>query len=141
MRNSQREGFGSDRLGGDPYVNAEDIEVTVASGEIALTGAADDREQRRRAEIVAERVAGVSHVQNNLRVKDRRVGRHDQRRSKARPRSPAHPPGDRLNRIAHEKGASESAFRLSRPTTAPYSAGACSAFSFASRSSPVAWST
>lgn len=73
VRNSQREGFGSDRLGGDPYVNAEDIEVTVASGEIALTGAADDREQRRRAEIVA----GVSHVQNNLRVKDRQVGRHE----------------------------------------------------------------
>ncbi|WP_395696736.1 BON domain-containing protein [Methylocella sp.] len=77
VRNSQREGFGSDRLGGDPYANAEDIEVTVASGEISLTGAADDREQRRRAEIVAQRVAGVSHVQNNLRVKDRRVGRHE----------------------------------------------------------------
>lgn len=68
----------SDRLSEDPYVNAEDIEVTVASGEITLTGAADDRDQRRRAEIVAERVTGVSHVQNNLRVKDRQAGRYGQ---------------------------------------------------------------
>ncbi|WP_395667257.1 BON domain-containing protein [Methylocella sp.] len=60
----------SDRLSDDPYVNAEDIEVAASNGEVTLTGAADDRDQRRRAEIVAERVSGVSHVQNNLRVRE-----------------------------------------------------------------------
>lgn len=62
----------SDRLSDDPYVNAEEIEVLVSNSEVTLSGTADDREQRRRAEVVAERISGVSHVQNNLRVRDRR---------------------------------------------------------------------
>jgi hypothetical protein len=36
---------------------------------VTLTGTVTSREQRRRAEDIAESVSGVTHVQNNLRVK------------------------------------------------------------------------
>jgi hypothetical protein len=35
---------------------------------VTLTGSVDSRNARRRAEDIAERVSGVTHVQNNLRV-------------------------------------------------------------------------
>ncbi len=59
----------SDRLTDDAYVDASDIEVTVSGGEVTLTGMVPDRHTKRRAEDVAESVSGVSHVQNNLRVR------------------------------------------------------------------------
>ncbi len=59
----------SDRLTDDPYVNAAEIEVSVSDGEVTLGGAIESRDQRRLAEAIAEAVSGVSHVQNNLRVK------------------------------------------------------------------------
>ena len=59
----------SDRLTDDPYVDASDIEVTVSGGEVTLTGHVEHRAARRRAEDLAESVSGVSHVQNNLRVR------------------------------------------------------------------------
>ncbi|WP_042695426.1 BON domain-containing protein, partial [Azospirillum sp. B506] len=59
----------SDRLTDDAYIDASDIEVTVSSGEVTLTGLVPDRQTKRRAEDVAESVSGVSHVQNNLRVR------------------------------------------------------------------------
>ena len=59
----------SDRLSDDPYVDASDIEVSVSGGEVTLGGTVDSRGARRRAEDVAERVSGVGHVQNNLRVR------------------------------------------------------------------------
>ncbi|HKH33813.1 MAG TPA: BON domain-containing protein, partial [Beijerinckiaceae bacterium] len=52
----------------DPHVDASEIEVTVANGEVTLSGATADRLQKRRAEEVAEAVSGVHHVQNNLRI-------------------------------------------------------------------------
>ncbi len=58
----------SDRLSDDPLVDASEIEVSVAGTEVTLTGTVSSREERRRAEDCAERVSGVSHVQNNLRV-------------------------------------------------------------------------
>jgi osmotically-inducible protein OsmY len=58
----------SDRLCDDRYVDASDIDVSVGGGEVTLGGAVDSREARRRAEIIAEGVSGVTHVQNNLRV-------------------------------------------------------------------------
>ena len=58
----------SDRLYDDPYVDASEIEVSVGGGEVTLTGTVDSRDARRRAEDVAERVSGVTYVQNNLRV-------------------------------------------------------------------------
>ncbi|WP_281399719.1 BON domain-containing protein [Azospirillum oryzae] len=59
----------SDRLTDDAYVDASDIEVTVSGGEVTLTGMVPDRHTKRRAEDVAESVSGVTHVQNNLRVR------------------------------------------------------------------------
>ncbi|HVL73223.1 MAG TPA: BON domain-containing protein [Beijerinckiaceae bacterium] len=59
----------SDRLTDDPYVDASDIEIKVSGTEVTLTGTVDSREARRRAEDLAERVVGVTHVQNNLRVR------------------------------------------------------------------------
>jgi osmotically-inducible protein OsmY len=59
----------NDRLTDDPYVDASDVDVRVENGEVTLTGTVDSRMVRRRAEDVAETVSGVSHVQNNLRVR------------------------------------------------------------------------
>jgi osmotically-inducible protein OsmY len=59
----------SDRLTEDWRVDASDIEVTVSGTEVTLTGTVTSRDQRRRAEDIAESVSGVTHVQNNLRVK------------------------------------------------------------------------
>jgi osmotically-inducible protein OsmY len=58
----------SDLLTDDPYVNASEIEVNVHNGEVTLSGAVEDRSQRRRAEFAAEQVSGVVHIQNNLRA-------------------------------------------------------------------------
>src|SRR3954447_20769590 len=59
----------NDRLTDDWRVDASDIEVTVSGTEVTLTGTVPTREQRRRAEDIAESISGVTHVQNNLRVK------------------------------------------------------------------------
>src|SRR3954463_11373521 len=61
----------NDRLTDDWRVDASDIEVTVSGTEMTLSGTVASRDQRRRAEDIAESVSGVTHVQNNLRVKDR----------------------------------------------------------------------
>jgi len=58
----------NDRLTDDWYVDATDIEVTVNNGMITLTGRVDSREDKRRAEDLAESVSGVSDVSNQLRV-------------------------------------------------------------------------
>lgn len=60
-----------DRLADDWIVDAGDVEVTVADREVTLSGTVASREERRRAEDCAEAVAGVTHVQNNLRVRSR----------------------------------------------------------------------
>jgi osmotically-inducible protein OsmY len=60
----------SDRLTDDWRVDASEIEVTVSGTEVTLTGTVTSREQRRRAEDIAESVSGITHVQNNLRVKN-----------------------------------------------------------------------
>jgi BON domain len=59
-----------DRLTDDGGIDASDIEVSVSGTEVTLGGTVPSRHQRRRAEICAERVSGVSHVQNNMRVKE-----------------------------------------------------------------------
>ena len=64
----------NDRLSDDPYVDASEIEVSVSNGEVTLSGTVDSREAKRRAEDIAERVSGVRHVQNNLRVQQQ--GQH-----------------------------------------------------------------
>jgi hypothetical protein len=58
----------SDCLMDDHDVDASDITVDVKDGDVTLTGTVQNREQKRRAEEVVERLNGVSEVINNLRV-------------------------------------------------------------------------
>jgi len=64
----------NDRLTDDGYVDASDIEVTVANREVTLSGMVDSRMAKRRAEDIAEGISGVSNVQNNLRVRQESGG-------------------------------------------------------------------
>lgn len=59
----------NDRLSDDSWLDASSIEVQVKDGEVTLSGTVHDRRDKRHAEDLAERVSGVNHVQNNLRVK------------------------------------------------------------------------
>lgn len=58
-----------DRLTDEPTLDASDISVSVENGEVTLDGYVIGRRQKRRAEDCADSVSGVSHVQNNLRVR------------------------------------------------------------------------
>jgi len=58
----------SDRLSDDHWLDASDLEVTAKEGEVTLTGTVKTREDKRRAEQLAEQVSGVDNVQNNIRV-------------------------------------------------------------------------
>lgn len=57
-----------DRMTDDPMLDASDIVVQVSGGVVTLSGSVWSREQKRRAEDVAERVSGVKDVANQLRV-------------------------------------------------------------------------
>jgi osmotically-inducible protein OsmY len=59
-----------DLLSEDPILDASGIEVRVEGNEVTLDGRVRRREDKRRAEDLAERVYGVAHVQNNLRLED-----------------------------------------------------------------------
>ena len=65
----------NDRLSDDAWLDATEIEVQVSACEVTLTGTVQSREDRRRAEDLAEQVSGVKHVQNNLRVETQPSGR------------------------------------------------------------------
>ena len=58
----------SDRLTDDSWLDAQGIEVTVSDGDVTLSGTVGSREDKKRAEALAESVSGVDNVQNNLRV-------------------------------------------------------------------------
>ncbi len=58
----------SDRLAGDSWLDASEIEIEVKDGEVTLSGKVASRNDRKRAELWAESISGVDHVQNNLRV-------------------------------------------------------------------------
>jgi osmotically-inducible protein OsmY len=60
----------NDRLTDDHLLDASDIEAKVSNGEVTLSGHVESRQAKRRAEDIADRIAGVKHVQNNLRVHD-----------------------------------------------------------------------
>jgi osmotically-inducible protein OsmY len=64
----------NDRLSDDYYLDASDIEVVVTNTEVTLTGTVNIREDKRRAEDIAESVSGVTNVENRLRVKQGRYG-------------------------------------------------------------------
>lgn len=58
----------SDCLTDDGWLDASSIEVAVKDGEVTLSGTVHARDDKRRAELLAESVSGVDHVQNNLRL-------------------------------------------------------------------------
>jgi osmotically-inducible protein OsmY len=67
----------SDRLTANDQLDASEIEVTVRQAEVTLTGTVPDRESKRLAEDLTERVTGVRDVMNQLRVeREARNGRH-----------------------------------------------------------------
>lgn len=59
----------NDRLSDDPRLDASDINVSVASAEVTLSGEVTSKFARRQAEDCADAVSGVRYVQNNLRVR------------------------------------------------------------------------
>lgn len=61
----------NDRLSDDSFIDASEIDVTVENCEVVLTGTVDSREEKRRAEDIAERISGVKNVENRLKVKNR----------------------------------------------------------------------
>lgn len=61
----------NDRLTDDFRLDASDIDVSATNGEVTLSGQVNSRQDKRRAEDLAESVSGVRHVQNNLRIRDR----------------------------------------------------------------------
>ncbi|AZB55534.1 BON domain-containing protein [Cereibacter sphaeroides] len=64
----------NDRLSDDPRLDASDIDVSVAGGEVTLNGHVSTKMDKRRAEDCADTVSGVRHVQNNLRVRENGTG-------------------------------------------------------------------
>lgn len=79
-----------DALTNDRHVDATDVEVAVQDGEVTLSGFVAGRRSRRDAEAIAEHVAGVKYVQNNLRVGDQNpttsnsTSSHSERSSRSR---------------------------------------------------------
>ena len=58
----------SEALARHPELDASEIEVECANGEIKLTGTVRERSAKRLAEDIAEQVFGVNDVQNSIRV-------------------------------------------------------------------------
>jgi len=59
----------NDHLTEHSYIDATEIVVTVKDGEVTLEGSVPDKDQKYYAEEVAEKVPGVTDVNNLLRVK------------------------------------------------------------------------
>lgn len=57
-----------DHLTEDAWLDASDIEVKVHDGEVELRGQVRSDDDRRRALEIADRVAGVTHVHDDLRI-------------------------------------------------------------------------
>ena len=57
-----------DRMSDNPMIDASDIDIKVEGSEVILTGTVESKEDKRRAEDIAESISGVSNVQNQLRV-------------------------------------------------------------------------
>jgi hypothetical protein len=59
-----------ERLADDDRIDASEIDVNVANGEVTLSGKVRSRNAKRRATFVIENVLGVKDVHNNVRVED-----------------------------------------------------------------------
>src|SRR5436190_8966391 len=64
-----------DRLTDNPFIDASEIEVTVAGTEVALSGTVQDTIAMRQAQAIAEEVAGITHVHNRLLIRE--AGSHE----------------------------------------------------------------
>lgn len=64
----------NDRLTDDWRVDARRISVAVEHGDVTLSGTVASRQDKHRAEECVERISGVRHVQNNLRVEGTGTG-------------------------------------------------------------------
>lgn len=58
----------SDHMSEDGMLDASKIEVSVADGEVTLSGSLSNRFEKRRAEDCADSISGVRHTQNDLRI-------------------------------------------------------------------------
>ena len=58
----------SERMFHDPRLDASNIELSVKDGEVTLDGTVDSKRAKRWAEDLVDSVAGIGHVQNNLRA-------------------------------------------------------------------------
>ena len=65
----------NDRLS-EGYLDATEIEVQVADGEVTLTGTVNSRSDKWRAEDIADDVRGVKNVENRLRVQQSDINRY-----------------------------------------------------------------
>lgn len=54
----------------DPWLDASGVQVSVQQSIVTLTGTVPSREAKRRAEALADRVAGVRDVRNTLAIAD-----------------------------------------------------------------------
>jgi osmotically-inducible protein OsmY len=73
----------NDRLGEDYYLDASEVEVVVENTEVVLNGIVKSRNEKRRAEDIAERVSGVTNVENRLRVQQGAYNQSSYAESKA----------------------------------------------------------
>lgn len=58
-----------EKLTEDERIDATDIDVIITNAEVTLNGTVHTKEERRRAELLIDDIIGVTHVQNNLRIK------------------------------------------------------------------------
>jgi hypothetical protein len=52
----------------DPHLDATDVDVKVQNAEVILSGFVEDRFAKRLAEDLVEKVNGVTHIENRIRV-------------------------------------------------------------------------
>jgi len=90
-----------EHLTDNAWLDASEVEVNVAAGEVFLSGTVDSRYAKRLAESIAESVSGVTNVQNNLRVQ------HYEAAEFGAPTAGATPAGD-ITASAGTSAASES---------------------------------
>jgi hypothetical protein len=75
----------------DPSLDASDVEVSVESGTVTLTGTVARRQDRWRAEEHAEECFGVRDVRNELKVSDRKAWNAEWTRELENTRFPLYP--------------------------------------------------
>ena len=63
----------NDRLCDNPYIDASEIDIHVAQGNVVLSGTVEDRQSKRLAEDIIESVSGVQNIENTLKVRKRGI--------------------------------------------------------------------